>query len=43
MYLTVHFLIKIHYIKTGSNNISLRSVDGKSYGLHKMCMDKYLI
>ena len=40
MYLTVDSLIEINNIITGSNNITLRKVNVKPYGFHKMYMDK---
>ena len=43
MYLTVDSLIEINNILTGSNNITLRKVNVKSYGLDKMYMVKELI
>ena len=43
MYLTVDSLIEISNITTGSNNITLRKVNAKSYGLDKIYMDKDLI
>ena len=43
MYLTVDSLIGISNITTGSNNITLRKVNAKSYGLDKIYMDKDLI
>ena len=42
MYLTVDSLIEINNI-AGSNNITLRKVNVKSYGFDKMYMDKVLI
>ena len=42
MYLTVDSLIEINNI-AGSNNITLRKVNVKSYGFDKMYMDKELI
>ena len=43
MYLTVDSLIEINNIIIGSNNITLRKVNAKSYGLDEMYMDKELI
>ena len=43
MYLTVRSLIEINNIITGSYNITLRKVNVKPYGFHKMYMDKELI
>ena len=43
MYLPVDFLIKINNIITGSNNVTLRNINVKSYGFDKMYMDKELI
>ena len=40
MYLAVDSLIEINNIITGSNNITLRKVNVKPYGFHKMYMDK---
>ena len=42
MYLTVDSLIEINNI-AGSNNITLRKVNVKSYGFDKMYMEKELI
>ena len=42
MYLTVDCLIEINNI-TGSNNITLRKVNVKSYGFDKIYKDKELI
>ena len=43
MYLTVDLWIEINNLITGSNNISLRKVNVKSYGFGKMYMNKDLI
>ena len=43
MYLTVDSLIEINNIIIASNNITLRKVNAKSYGLDEMYMDKELI
>ena len=43
MYLTVDSLIEINNLVTGSNHITLRKVNVKSYGLDKMYMEKELI
>ena len=43
MYLTVDSLIEINNIITGSNNITLRKFNLKSYGFDKMYIDKELI
>lgn len=40
MYLTVDLLIDMTNIITGSNNVTLRKVNVKPYGI---CMDKDLI
>ena len=40
MYLTVYSLIEINNIIIGSNNITLRKVNVKSYGFDKMYTDK---
>ena len=40
IYLTVISLIEINDIITGSNNITLRKVNVKSYGFEKMYMDE---
>ena len=42
-YLTVDLLIQTNNIITGSNNITLRQVNAKSYGFEKMNMDEWLI
>ena len=42
-YLTVGLLIQTNNIITGSNNITLRQVNLKSYGFEKMNMDEWLI
>ena len=43
MYMTVDFLIEINSLITGSNNVTLRKVNVKPYGLDKLYMDKDLI
>ena len=43
MHLTVDSLIEKNNIITGSNNITLRKVNVKPYGLDKIYMDKVLI
>ena len=40
MYLTVDSLIGIKNITTGSNNVTLRKVNGKPCGFDKMYMTK---
>ena len=40
MYLTVYSLIEINNIIIGSNNITLRKVNVKTYGFDKMYTDK---
>ena len=42
-YFTVDSLININNIKTVSNNITLRKVNGKPYGCDKLYMTKDLI
>ena len=43
MYLPVEFLIEMNNIITGSNNITLRKVNARSYRFDKNYMDKDLI
>ena len=43
MYLTVDSLTDINNIITGSNNITLRKVNAKSYGYDKMYIDEDLM
>ena len=43
MYLTVDFLVEISNITAGSNNVTLRGVNVKPYGLDKIYIDKDLI
>ena len=43
MYLTVDSLIELNYIRTGSNNITLRKVNVQLHGFYQVYMDKELI
>lgn len=43
IYCTVDPFIKVNHAITGSNIITLRKVNAKSYGLDKLYMDKDLI
>ena len=43
MYLVVGSLMKISNITSGSNNITLRKVNVKPYGIDKIYIDKALI